>query len=205
MLIIGKTGSGKTLAAAWQLAFRSFNKMPWIIFDFKRADPIFQNLHATELQLSSPAPRTPGLYIVQPLPHEDEEVDEFLGKIWVRGRTGILIDEAYRVTGMKWFRAILTTGRAKNIPMIMCTQRPVELDRFAISESEFFQLFYLKDTRDQKTIRSFLPVVDNRLPEFHSYWYDVTRDRLQKMKPVPPQSELLAMFRDRLGVRRRAI
>jgi hypothetical protein len=206
MVILGRTGSGKSYAAAWQLAHRSFHKMPWIIVDYKAADPIFNSIGAVELDIRSSPPRTPGLYIVHPTPNDSEQMETYLGKIWEKGRTGLLFDEGYMVTDLPSFTSILTQGRAKSIPCIICSQRPVWLNRFVFSESEFFQVFYLQDARDRRTIQSFLPWDTNiRLPPYHSAWYDVTRDRLIKLKPVPPQPELLAMFRDRLGVRRRAI
>lgn len=206
MVILGRTGSGKTLAAAWQLAHRSFDRMPWIIFDYKGADPIFNSIGATEVDVNAAPPRKPGLYIIHPTPNQNEEVEVFLNKIWAKGKTGLVFDEGYMVTDLPSFSSILTQGRAKSIPCIICSQRPVWLNRFVFSESEFFQVFYLQDRRDRKVIQSFLPFdTDIRLPQYHSSWYDVTKDRLVKLKPVPPQAELLAMFRDRLGQRRRVI
>lgn len=202
--ILGRTGSGKTLAGAWQLAHRSFDRMPWVIVDFKR-DRLLNKLPAKEIVLPK-VPTSPGLYIVHPFPDDKELVEVFLWKIWERGRVGLMFDEAYMVTGLPSFRAILTQGRSKRIPAIILSQRPVWLDRFVFSESEFFQVFWLQDARDRKTVQAFLPFdVNERLPEYHSTWYNVVQDRVLKLGPVPDEGAIIRDFTARLGKTRRAI
>lgn len=202
--VLGRTGSGKTLAGAWQLGHRSIDKLPWIIIDFKR-DAALNRLGAQELQLGA-LPRKPGLYIVHPLPDDKDQVDDLLWRIWERGKTGLMFDEGYMVTNLPSFRAILTQGRSKTIPSIILSQRPVWLDRFVFSESEFFQVFWLQDARDRKTVQSFLPFdVNERLPDYHSTWYDVIRDRVTRLAPVPDEAAIIRDFKQRLGHQRRTI
>jgi hypothetical protein len=204
MTIIGKTGSGKTMAGVWQLVHRSIDRMPWLIFDFKR-DTLFKKLDAEEINLGF-VPRRPGLYIVRPLPHEKAEVNDYLWKIWEHGKIGLMFDEGYMVTGMPSFRAILTQGRSKRIPVITLSQRPVWLDRFVFSESDFFQVFWLQDARDRKTVGAFLPFdVHERLPDFHSTWYDVPRDKVIRLAPVPTQAAIVHDFKEKLGRKRRVL
>ena len=204
MTIIGRTGSGKTVAGAWQLTQRSLDTLPWIIIDFKR-DAVLNRMGAEETSLAQ-LPRRPGLYICHPLPDDREQVDDLLWRIWERGKTGLLFDEGYMVSGLASFRAILTQGRSKRIPAIIHSQRPVWLDRFVFSESEFFQVFWLQDARDRKTVQAFLPFDTNeRLPDYHSTWYDVVRDRATRLKPVPDEQEIIRMMRVRLGHMRRMV
>lgn len=201
---LGRTGSGKTLASAWQLSHRSISLMPWIIVDFKQ-DRALNQLGAREIAVGT-LPRQPGLYIVHPLPDDKSAVEDMLWRIWEKGKTGLLFDEGYMVTGMPAFRAILTQGRSKRIPAIINSQRPVWLDRFVFSESEFFQVFWLQDARDRKTVQAFMPFdVNERLPEYHSTWYDVVRDRVIRLAPVPSEADIVRDFRARLGHTRRAI
>lgn len=200
--ILGRTGSGKTLAGAWQLSQRSFDKMPWIIVDFKR-DRLLNRIGAVEIPIGK-LPRHPGLYIIHPLPDEKEFVNDYLWQIWEKGKIGLMFDEGYMVTGTSAFRAILTQGRSKTIPCIILSQRPVWLDRFVFSESEFFQLFWLQHSDDRKTVQKFMSVVNvhERLPEYHSIWYDVARDRVTRLAPVPDEGAIIRDFRAKLGKRK---
>lgn len=198
--IVGRTGSGKTYAAAWHLSKRNFDTMPWIIFDFKY-DPLLQNLGAIELPLGT-LPDKPGLYIVHPFPDDKEGIDNYLWQIWKHENIGVFIDEGYMVGDSSAFRAILTQGRSKRIPMIILSQRPVWLSRFVFSEADFFQVFQLNILNDRKTIESFLRQdadLNVPLPDYHSYYYDVGKNDLKIMKPVPDESELLRVFNERLA------
>lgn len=200
--IIGKTGSGKTFAAVWHLSQRSFDKMPWIIFDFKM-DALLNKLGATEISIKDSPPKKAGLYIVHPLPDETEEVEEFLWKIWRKEKTGVYIDEGYMVSNSSAFRALLTQGRSKKIPMIILSQRPVWLSRFVFSEADFFQVFWLNDARDRKTVQAFLPVdISKRLEDFNSFYYDVNRDQVNILLPVPKENKLLDVFEERLTTKK---
>lgn len=198
--IVGKTGSGKTVAAAWQLSERDITSRPWVVFDFKGDDLLGQIEYAVEWDIRSSPPKRPGVYIVRPLPSEVDEVENFLWEIWRRGNTGVYIDEGYMINRYsKAFQAILTQGRSKRIPMIVLTQRPVATTRFLFSEADFFQIFWLNHIDDRKTVQAFTPIdMEARLPEFHSYWYDVKRDRSAILGPVPSQDEILNKFDTRL-------
>jgi hypothetical protein len=99
----------------------------------------------------------------------------------------------------KAFDAILTQGRSKRIPVIVLSQRPVWLSRFVFSEASYFQVFWLNDFRDRQTVQSFIPAdTENRLPDFNSLWYDVGRDRVSRMLPVPARTTILETFRERM-------
>lgn len=200
-LIIGRTGSGKTHMALFQLSLRDFDERPWIIMNSKGDENIDAIQGTQELSLTSAIPEEPGLYIIRPLPdHDDTLLEDFLWRVWRRGGVGLYLDEGYMIPKTsKAFRAILTQGRSKQIPVITNTQRPVFLDRFAISESDFVQVFHIVDERDKKTIQSYVPVnLDNRLDEFHSYYYDIGRDDLTELGPAPSMSSILTTFRNRL-------
>lgn len=194
VLIVGMTGSGKTLAGLWHLSLRDLESMPWVIFDFKR-DPTIAKIPALEISLGE-LPQEPGLYVVRPLPGQDDDVEKFLWNVWQRGNIGLYIDEGYMLDkNSDALNAIYTQGRSKRIPVITLSQRPVGLSRFAFSEAEFFQTFFLNDERDRKTVQAFQPEkVRERLPRFHSYYYDVGGDELSVLTPVPMLPELLKRF-----------
>ena len=151
--IVGRTGSGKTVAGLWHLSKRDFLSMPWVIIDYKTDKNINSIKGAKNLSLKD-TPKKPGIYIVHPLPGQDEEITEFLWKIWARENIGLYVDEGYMIGSNPAFEALLTQGRSKNIPMIVLSQRPAWISRFVFSESDFFQEFHLNDKRDRKTMSS---------------------------------------------------
>jgi len=196
--IVGRTGSGKTAAAVWHLSESNYRHMPWVIYDFKQ-DQLLAELGALDgaehIGLDT-VPRKPGLYFVHPLPHETEAVQEQLWKIWAQESTGVYIDEGYMMaTPPKVnpaFRSLLTQGRSKRIPMIILSQRPVWLDRFVFSESDFYQVFALNHSGDRKTMMEYIPAdLNKRLPEYWSYYHDVSAAETVVCKPVPFGPEVI--------------
>ncbi len=201
--IIGKTGSGKTQAAIWHLSTRRLDVTPWVAFDFKR-DPLLNSIPGSrELGLEDAAPKRPGLHLVHPLPGDGEAVDGLLWRIWERGRVGVFVDEAYMIDrDSEALQAILTQGRSKKIPVILATQRPVHVSRFAFSEAEYIQLFRLTDKRDMTTVAQFIPGKLGTLPQFHSHWYDSARDYHCVLLPVPVANSLRESIAEQIGPRR---
>lgn len=205
MVIIGRTGSGKTQAAVWHLSRTNFDEMPWVIFNFKGDELIDGIEKAVHIPLGV-IPASPGLYVVHPLPSQQGEVEDYLWQLWEHGNVGIYIDEGFMLGINKAFEAILTQGRSKNIPVIVLSQRPAWITRFVFSEADFFQVFHLNDRRDKKTVEAFVPQnLSMRLPDYHSFYYDVGRDSLCKFKPVPDASSLLETFNARFSAMQDAI
>lgn len=197
--IVGKTGSGKTVAGLWHLSQQNFDDMPWVIFDWKR-DGAIARLNAQEIKLNGKVPEKPGLYVVRPMPGDDELVEQFMWRLWERGNIGLYFDEGYMVPkASASFQAILTQGRSKHLPMITLSQRPVWMSRFVFSEADFYQIFWLNDARDRKTVAGFIPEIpDEKLPPFHSYYYDVGADELIVLKPVPTEEIIIQNINIRL-------
>jgi hypothetical protein len=200
-LIVGRTGSGKTQFGAWQLSRTHFDKMPYFIVDYKGDELLAAPTRIKEIGLHEKLPDKPGLYIVHPLPHQEEEVERWLWKIWSQTHNGLYVDEGYFLPKPgNAFRALLTTGRSRKIPVTVLSQRPVELDRYAVSESDFYTIFHLNDIDDRKTVGRFVPktLAHCRLPKFHSAWYDVAQDRSLIVSPVPGQDVIVERIEDRL-------
>lgn len=208
--IIGKTGSGKTQGAAWLLSKRSFDKVPWLIFNWKH-DDLLDGLPGVKPQVLKPdkLPKEPGLYMLHPVPDRDDEaVEDFLWAVWERGRMGLFIDEGYMLDRMSApFQAILTQGRSKRLPVITLTQRPSWLTRFAFSEADFVQLYGLTDQRDIKTVRDFMPLpIEKPLPApYWSWWWDNGHNYKAMLQPVPHRNIIMRDFHARTHVRRRQI
>jgi hypothetical protein len=205
--VIGKTGSGKTQAAMWLLANRSYHTRPWIVMDFKREELINAIPYRKYLDVDAKIPKEPGLYVVQPKPSQEEAVEDLLWRIWDRERVGLFIDEGYMISARSpGFQAVLTQGRSKSIPVIHLTQRPAWVTRFAFSEADYIQLFQLTDTRDQKIVKQFMPLpIEQPLPQYHSWWWDNSRNVKRVLRPVPDAATILDRFYDRLKQPRRVI
>jgi hypothetical protein len=202
-VILGMTGSGKTVAGLWALSLRSFDRMPWIVVDYKR-DAMIGNISGIqEIDWKKAPPKKPGLYVIRPFPHSGDEVDAFLWKIWEQEHTGVFIDEGFMIDRFSQpLRAILTQGRSKRIPVIALSQRPTWLCPFLLSEAEYLQCFYLHNPRDVKTVREWMPLRQDLPRDHRSVYFDVKRNQLTHLLPVPPEDQILARFERRLPKRR---
>lgn len=207
-MITGRTGTGKTVAAVWHLSLRDLDKSPWIVIDYKTDELINSIDKAEHVDVGFvPKKKATGIFIAHPVPEADDEaVNNWLLKLWERGRVGVYTDEGYMVAGCPAFNLLLTQGRSLRIPMITLSQRPVWVSRFNFSEADFFQMFELSDKRDQKTVQSFVPYsLEAELPLYHSYYYDVAKKKLTNLLPVPHESVILQTIEDKLKKHRRAI
>lgn len=200
--IIGKTGTGKTAAGIFHLAWRSFDRMPWLAINYKGDAYLSEAVAAArgeELGTHEKIPDYPGLYHVRPIP-EDGSIDALLLRAWARGNVGFYIDECYDVgQHSKPLRRVLTQGRALRVPVILCSQRPVWVSKFAITEADFFQVFNLIDVDDRKPIcrRTGLDInYPEMLPDYCSFYADLskTQRRLAMLGPVPYGPPVLDIF-----------
>lgn len=191
----------------YNLSHRNFDTKPWIIYDFKNEELINGIEEAHHMDMSEKLPHTPGIYIVHPVPGEEDLVDDHMNRIWAQENMGVYVDEGYMVGQRSMgFRRLLTQGRSKRIPMIINSQRPVYMDRFVFSESEFFQVFRLQHTDDVRSAEKFIPYdLEERLPEFHSYYYDVKANKMAVLRPVPDSDAILDTFDHRLPKLRKVI
>lgn len=204
-VIIGATGSGKTIAGAWILSRQNFEKRPWIAFDFKDEEfwatvgtPPVQDLKLGDM------PSKKGLYRMTVFPGDDDRLEEYLWKIWSAGNIGLFIDEVSLVNSKEAFKAILRQGRSKRIPVISCTQRPVDCDREVFSESQYRMIFRVGDRRDLKTVSELCPDADisKALPPRWCYYYDVAQNACFTLRPVPPPDIIAQSLRDKVPYKR---
>jgi DNA helicase HerA-like ATPase len=205
--IVGKTGSGKTTAGLFILSEMDLHKFPWIILDYK-GDDIIDRIPAIPLKVLSEPPTEPGLYKLEcsPFLAREDPVEGFLKKVWRNGGTGLFFDEAYMLpdrygrTEGGTLRALFTTGRSRRIPIISLSQRPLDVTKYNFSEASHHVIFRLPDKADRDIVRGRVPNEEfdrifgkygTGLPEFHSMWYDVTRDNVFQMLPFPHPDEVV--------------
>lgn len=207
-VVIGQRGSGKTVFGAWLLSHQRFDKRPWIILDYKRE--ILWEHHAMGHLLQTlplgklPKKRDKGLYIVSIRPGQEEEVEDWLWKIWERGNIGLFADEVTLLPHKDAFKAILRQGRSKHIPLISCTQRPIDIEREVFTEAAFVSLFNLSDSRDYKTVEYFTGMKDlqkHPLQRRWSRWYDAEEKQHLVLKPCPAPDHIVDRLRQEVPYR----
>lgn len=204
LVIAGHTGSGKTVAGMWHLSEKNFNKESWTIVDTK-GDPLIRNIGVLKgvkhIGLGD-TPAKKGLHIIRPLPSEMDKLNAFFWRVWAKENCGIYIDEGYMIDKPDdAFHALLTQGRSKNCPMIVLTQRPRFMTKFVFTEADFFQIFNLNyddDRREMGNMTRWRYHPETRLPDYHSVWYEVGRDRVTLFRPVPPMPVILEAFSKQL-------
>lgn len=199
--VIGATGTGKTTCGCWLLSRQRFDKRPWVVVDFKR-EALFDAVGFPPIQpldLAAKPPKRPGLYLVSPTPDQDDALESWLWRVWEAENVGLYIDEASLMPDRDAFRAVLQQGRSKRIPVIACTQRPVDVKRGLFSEANYFAVYRMADRRDYRTIEGFVPAdLSVPVPPHHWRWYDVAANRLLHMGPVPAPEAVADALRERL-------
>lgn len=210
-LVLGDTGGGKTQCAAYILSNQNFKRMPWIIVDYK-GDKLLTSLERTRQIGLNDVPKRPGLYIIHPLPTEDDAVEKWLWNIWDQENVGIYADEGALIpnaaTKESAWATIAITGRSKRIPTITLSQRPTGISRYTVSQSSHVVMFPINDERDIDTARSVVPSdfpgwlppefnAQEGLPLYHSRWYRVADRKRFMLRPVPGADEI----RDRIDSR----
>jgi len=205
--IVGKTGSGKTTAGLFILSKQDFSR-PWVVIDYK-GDEHINALPLRDLHKDADPPMEPGIYKLHsdPFLQRDDPVERFLKKCWAKGDIGLFFDEAYMLpdrfgrTEGGTLRALFTTGRSRRIPIISLSQRPVDVTKYNFSEASHHVIFRLPDKMDRDIVRGRVPNEKfdsifgkhgTGLPEFHSMWYDVSRDKTFTMLPFPAPDEVIA-------------
>jgi hypothetical protein len=209
VMINGRNGSGKTQAAVWLLSQANFTTAPFIVLN-QKCTAIIDAIPGAHHVDNKFRPKKPGIYIYHHIPDkDDDDLEDLLWYVWSKGGMGVYLDEGYMINPRSpALNALYTQGREKKIPMITLSQRPTMLSRFAISESNFFMLFHMVDKKDRERVQGYIPTqleplmhseagTARALPEFHSLYYDVDKNTLEILLPVPDEETIMQIFHDR--------
>lgn len=216
---LGRTGSGKTIALLWFLYLAlcyNLDKedgIPYVFVDIK-GDDNFNKIRKAcgktikEINYGT-VPKKAGLYYLKVDMFDMEGLEKWLIKVYQQGNCGLFIDEGYAIPRMsKAFTAILTQGRALNIPCIVLYQRPVYMTKFAIAQADFFVCLDQNMWSDKLQTYEYVPKdiiykgqkinVKSDIPRFHFLYYDVGENEMQLFKPAPPPNELVKLYKAKL-------
>lgn len=207
-VVVGRTGTGKTVCGLWHLSNYNLDK-PWVIFNLKGDEHIEAIEKASFVDIGYvPSKKDRGLFVVTPDPwdlegsaKEKSRVDQLLIKLWQRGDVGIFVDEMVPLGNSKAITLCCTQGRAKHIPMIMCSQRPVGINRYAFSEATYVQVFDLNIQDDIDTVESYVPLDwddEKELGPHQSWYYEVETNNIFRFNPVPNMEAIHAVFNQKL-------
>lgn len=195
--IIGQTGSGKTAFAIWLI--QQIPDAPVIIYDIKlepKFDLLIPNrvVSSIEEMIEAADDTTVDYVIVRPpeeLLGEPKMLDEYLWFHYLKlHKSTAFLDETmtFQQNGKagRGLMSLLQRGRSKGITTIMCTQRPVRIDRACITESNKAYIFYLADKQDKKRIDDLIPNFSDlpKPPKHGFYFFESGDETPQLMAPI---------------------
>lgn len=205
--VFGRTGSGKTRLGSWLLSRAPFDKVPYVVLDWKGEELFTRTDRIREIGMKE-VPKKPGLYIMRPIPGDEDAIEAWLWEAWKRERVGLYVDEGYSIPQRsRALQAVLTQGRSKRLPVIYLSQRPSWISQFVFSEADFYYIFPLNKLADRQRVQEMVPGdrldVAQRLPPYWSYCYDVAQDAVFHVQPVPGDDEILNVIDTRLAPKRK--
>lgn len=217
-VIVGKTGSGKSQQLLYQAQVCD---QPVIILDTKLDDDflylarknqklvVCDDYRGLSIQLKKD---DADYIIVRPQEFELAEpkaLDNYLSLIYNKsGDKTVCLDEAYQFhSGAGRAGAgvisLLTRGRSRGLSLVSCTQRPVWISKFLLSESSYFFVYELGQKTDRKAVSDCVAYDGENPPRFHYYYSDFTMQNSELREPVkvfkrrepPPRNGFFNFFK----------
>ena len=204
--IAGRTGSGKTTGAVEMLSLRDFDEMPWVIIDHKR-DDIIKHLPAEPFNPNSVFTPSKGLHVIHASPSgkDREDLEGFFERAFNRGKIGIYVDEGHLLGFSQALRTIFVAGRSKKVPIMWISQRAHHIDTFVWSQASFYRVFDLQAPADVKRFNENFPIKWKKPPEYHSYYYDVSKGKTWLLNPAEPAEVSINRLDDKVRLNYRKV
>lgn len=180
VFICGATGTGKTvLAKAYLTGYKNV-----VVLDSKGTfefEPFLKlnedYILVTELNsIYTPSKINKIVYRPNIYENNPEYYERFFEWCYKRGNTIVLIDEAMHICDSSkigfWYKSILTRGREINVSAWSCTQRPVGVSNFLLTESVHWFIFRLNAPDDREKLYKASGNINFRTsPKGHYYFY----------------------------------
>lgn len=178
VFVVGTTGSGKTSLSKALL----YGSPDVVVLDPKRTFELPETWeHTTYFDLSSLTNhKGPSTAIYRPIYSEMEAKDPcegFFKWAFARGNTLIYVDEIVSVVNEtrigESYRAVLQLGREKNVACWSATQRPANIPKPILSESEHYFVFRMRTIEDRKRIYDYTgrPEFLQPIRDEHGFYY----------------------------------
>lgn len=140
-VVIGRTGSGKTYLISKLIGLRQFV----VFFRTKPDRNKFPDLITTRHAAAMHAMNGQRLLLEPEYKRQAIEGYHMLENAWQHGSWCVVIDElwyAEQQLGLEdYVNRMLTQGRSKDISAVLGVQRPVDISRFALSETKHLFIF----------------------------------------------------------------
>jgi hypothetical protein len=184
-VIIGHTGSGKTVLAKHLLQWKPYT----VVYDSKGTiDWPEYELHTNLRSIGNTL--YPRLIYRPDIDSQNENiVEKFFEWVYERRNTTLYVDEVYSIASRtympKYYQAILTRGRERNTVAWNSTQRPKEIPKFLLSESEHYYIFRLRLPQDRKEVEEVSGIDSQAIYDLpaHTFLYsNAAGDKLPAMK-----------------------
>ncbi len=192
MTIAGQNGAGKSV-----LATSIANRWDRVLVYDPKLDPASLIPNAAVCYgVKAALAALPGRVIYRPRADEIHRIgrvfDELVRKVMKLTAHAIVIHELGDLAASDrelapYLSACMRQRRSLRIPMILVTQRPVNIPRLALSESQHAVAFHLVDRQDRLRMAEVMgpEVVDRPVPNDHSFWYRGPDLALVRVAPIP--------------------
>lgn len=188
--VIGRKGSGKSKVSMY--IFDKMHTRSKIILNSKPDADLLKKWPQTTQKING-APKAGITHVARYLTQGEQLTgwDDILS-LWTHGNTLFYFDELpNHATASKWpdhLQRIVQTGRSFGDGAIFCSQRPVNVPNFTLSEADHLIVFYTQLKSDREKLEgatgydwSFL----RDLPPYHFGYYSQRLGPPIVMKPVP--------------------
>ena len=192
MVIAGQNGAGKSV-----LATSIANRWDRVLVYDPKLDPesLMPNA-AVCYGVKAALAALPGRVIYRPRADEIHRIadlfDELVRKVMRLTAHAIVIHELGDLASSDrelapYTSAVFRQRRSLRIPMILVTQRPINIPRLALSESQHAVAFHLVDRQDRARMAEIMgpEIVDSPVPNDHSFWYRGPDLALVRVAPLP--------------------
>lgn len=205
--LCGKTGSGKTQNLLFQLEHTEL--WPRVIIDTKIEDEfvslqkdgsdmqLFENFeNFYEYITKTPKKKFADILLIRPNKvemMEPESLDRYCDAIYDHiGPCFVAIDEVAQLhkngRALPGLMNLLTRGRKRGKTVLMGNQRPANISRSVITETDKFFIYKLTDLKDWERLSDVIPGA-NKLPKLadHHFWHFSHKDHdaVELFSPVP--------------------
>jgi len=210
VLIVGRTGSGKSVEAIERVKeFRARNPSTGIVIINPKPvktewDELIEPFPRNTDKDGVPVWKAGALINWKVRPWQDSELNEFLWSIYVAGKPALIVfDEGQDIKSNKFASAaaLWRQGREMKISVITCTQRPVDMSRYAISQAKEISVYNIIGEDDLKALDSYMEIPlmhyispsktrngvlieGKRLKEFHRLIYNVRTGKAKISEPI---------------------